>query len=217
MPLTKKTIVLDLDHTFITTQHDMPKDSQLFQSICSNVSLYAVRTRLYKLKLLDMADDNSIKLGLGTERVMWGLMRNHSYEFLAFCQEYFDKIIVWSAGRKLYVHQLVDILFKDLNMPFAILTYDDMLDSNGKYDCVKRLSKISKTYNIPLEQIIIIDDNEDTFTENPNNAIHIPVYFKKLNTENITEDETSFLTIKDWLMREEVINCSDFALIKKPF
>ena len=152
---------------------------------------------------------------------MWGIKRPHLDEFLDFCFEHFEKVIVWSAGQRDYVHALVDVLFSNtVRKPDYVWTGDNIY-FNDEGDVVKSLEKLVEELDDPLvtmDNIIAIDDTGSTFSENPNNAIHIPVYEPEPLFKEIMRDERSLIKIMDFLKkRGNIFNVKnvDFTKIWK--
>jgi len=203
MPLTNKTIVLDLDNTLIYTADD----EKIFESLelYTNPRNTRLRSRIYYFELVDVVD----KPGTGELTKMWGVLRPHVYEFLEFCFEYFQNVIVWSAGQKKYVHAICDFLFNEIGkQPNIIYTYEDC-DRVHNY-IIKPLTKFP---NIPIETIVALDDNESTFSRNKDNGLHIPPYEPEVNYNEIMADEDALLHLMDWFRSSEVYYSTD---IRKP-
>jgi TFIIF-interacting CTD phosphatase-like protein len=210
MPLTDKTLVLDLDSTLIFTTEDFEQYMSL--ELYSKPEHNHLRNRLYKFDVIDVVD----KPGTGVKSSMWGILRPHVYEFLDFCFEYFENVIVWSAGQLRYVHAICDVLFIDPEkQPILIYSYEDC-DRNDNF-LFKPLIKISQEEfpEITLDKCIILDDNEMTFSKNKDNALHIPPYEPELTPKGIMQEDDALLNLTRWLMKPEVINCRDVRKTNK--
>lgn len=204
MPLTNKTIVLDLDSTLIYTSDNFSQYESL--KLYSNPEHNHLRNRLYKFDVIDVVD----KPGTGVRSSMWGVLRPNVYEFLDFCFEYFENVIVWSAGQLRYVHAICDVLFTNPeNQPIIIYSWDDC-EKNDNY-LYKPLIKISQQEisTITLDKLYILDDNEITFSKNKDNALHVPAYEPELTPKGIMEDDTTLVNLTRWLMKPEVLNIKD--------
>jgi hypothetical protein len=204
MPLTNKTIFLDLDSTLIFTSDNF--DQYVALELYTNPEHTHLRNRLYKFDVIDVVD----KPGTGVRSSMWGILRPHVYEFLDFCFEYFENVIVWSAGQLRYVHAICDVLFTDPEkQPVIIYSFDDC-ERNDNY-LYKPLIKISQTEipEITLDKCYILDDNEMTFSKNKDNALHIPAYEPDLTPKGIMEGEDVLLNVARWLMKPEILNAKD--------
>lgn len=104
------TIVLDLDSTLVFTpnQEDMDEIKHLFNRV-------DIVQELKRTGYVQMLDDTN-----------YTFLRPYVLEFLRFCHENFDNVIIWSAGTKPYVEMIVNILYRLLNVssfrPTMILT-----------------------------------------------------------------------------------------------
>ncbi len=216
IPLTDKCIVLDLDETLVHSHSqgniDLLKELNLF----SDPSIMDLRERVYKITM----DDVVHKRGTGDKTEMWGIMRPHVREFLINCFSYFKIVIVWSAGRKNYVHAIVDHLFSGLKRPVVIFTFNDIEKlQNGTL--IKPLDKLIE--KVPglnkymgLENTFIIDDRTSVFKEpNPSNGIEIPVYKPSFNVRSMRNDDIALKQLMKWFMSHEVMNSRDVRNLNK--
>ena len=210
MPLTDKTIMLDLDSTLIYTSDNFDNYSSL--ELYSNPKNIDVRDRIYKFDIIDVVE----KPGTGVKSSMWGILRPHVYEFLDFCFDYFSNVIVWSAGQLRYVHAICDVLFVNPEkQPCLIWSYDDCQKCDNYL--YKPLVKIGDQFNskITLDKLYALDDNEITFSKNKDNALHIPAYEPELTPEGIMMDDPTLANITKWLMLPEVLATNDARSISK--
>lgn len=219
--LTKHVIVLDLDETLVHSIDDMEYLHEL--ELLNNPRYLNLRPRLFTLRL----DNIMSKPGSGVVHEMWGTTRPYLKEFLKFCFTYFSQVIVWSAGKPGYVHEVVRKIFKDLRMPDRILTSEDCVYPYGKKDepSYKPLRKIIGapiSVNQPLDDrglqhIFILDDRKTTFSVcNPRNGILIPQYDAE-DPESIMEDDTTFLQLMDWFRQPEVMTSNDVRRLNKRY
>jgi len=203
--LTDKVIILDLDHTLISTQDHY--DLLLKFKIMSDPEHLPLRKRIYYFDLF-----STDKIGRGNNDGYWGIVRPDTYEFLYFCFLYFRKVIIWSAGTRDYVHRIVQYLFRNLPSPDLILTRDDVI-FNKRGDVEKPITKLMELYpdlNITLENAIFIDDTDTTFFHNKDNAIHIPKYAPGLRIEDFNEQDYVLDKIMTWLLLPEIVETQDF-------
>lgn len=215
-PLTDKCIVLDLDETLV---HSSPEGNiELLKEleIFSDPKNYDLRERVYKITMEDVVH----KKGTGDKTQMWGVFRPHFREFLIFCFTYFKLVIVWSAGRKNYVHTIVDQLFLELPRPHVIFTYDD-LEKLQNNTLIKPLNKLVRTIpgmnkHMSLENSFIIDDRLTVFQEpNPHNGIQIPPYKPNFNLTSLRENDERLKQLIAWFKRPEVMNSRDVRKLDK--
>lgn len=192
--LTNKCIVLDIDETLVHTTDDIAAYKKL--KIMDNPEHVHLRDRVYNMEIA--MDDGEIYK-------CWGVVRPHVYEFLEFCFSYFKIVAIWSAGQKEYVDAIVSFLFRDLPRPHIIYSFDDCEIYNKKDKILfKPLSKLTSKSpmrnKMDLKNTMIIDDNEDTFRANIDNAIHIPKYKPKKTIQSITADDDALLRIQMWFL-----------------
>lgn len=210
--LTDKCIVLDLDLTCIDTQDEMTSLHDL--KIMSDPNKLQLRTRTYHIVIEDLE-----KPGIGTKYEFWGVTRPHLKEFLLFCFSYFKIVAVWSAGQRLYVDEIVDVIFKDLPKPHVVFSYDDVeLGPGNRIE--KPLLKMIKSDPIlsrymSLENTLALDDNSSTFINNPDNGVLIPAYETSLTVNSLSRDDPSLLQFKYWLLQPEVVNATDVRKLDK--
>ena len=129
-------------------------------------------------------------------------------------------MIVWSAGRKNYVHAIVDHLFSGLKRPIVVYSFDDIEKlSNGTL--IKPLNKlIDKVPGLNkymgLENTFIIDDRTSVFKEpNPYNGIEIPPYKPSFNINSLRSDDDRLKQLIKWFRQPEVIHCKDVRQLDK--
>lgn len=196
--LTDRTIVLDLDQTLIATQ-DRVSDLQTL-GIVSDPRLMALRQRFYHIAIDDLE-----RPGIGTHYDFWGVFRPHAFEFLRFCYSYFERVAVWSAGKRPYVEAIVERLFIDLPPPAIVWTYDD-IEFTATGEVLKPLTKMVQQYpELNLDKMWILDDNPVTFSANPSNGLLIPAYEPLPTVAGFSADDTALPKLQRWLMRPEVV------------
>lgn len=203
-----KAIVLDLDETLVHTFNDFNLYSKLGLDKISDLT-----TRIYKIQMRDVVTHR----GQGVITTMWGVIRPHVREFLLFCFSYFKAVIVWSAGKYGYVHEIVKILFSGMQQPHAILTRDDCTQMDGNFD--KNLNKLFNDkilgkYVRP-DNTIIVDDRTVSFSTCPNNGVLIPAYSPEARIPNMKSDDISLLQLKTWLLNDNIRNSEDITKINK--
>lgn len=215
-PLTDKCIVLDLDETLVHSYGEGNIDLLKELKIFSDPKNYDLRERCYKITMEDVVH----RKGTGDKTEMWGILRPYAREFLITCFSYFKIVIVWSAGKKNYVHSIVDYLFKDIRRPLVVFTFDDVEKLSNNI-LIKPLNKLPK--NIPglekymsLENTFIIDDRLTVFQEpNPDNGIEIPPYKPAFNLNSLRSDDIALKQLVNWLMKPEVMNAKDVRKLDK--
>jgi hypothetical protein len=200
----KNTVVEDLDRL----------------QIMRNAKLYPLRLRTYIINIDDIDENERLVRGMGEVRSSWGVTRPNVEEFLKFCFAYFKLVIVWSAGLRSYVDEIVDHLFTDIQMPNIVWSREDMDYVDRELDPTKRLAKLCSKYPehrafLNPKKIFFVDDNILTFRENPHNAIHIPEYDPKPELADLMAPDDTLLKIKYWLLQKHVSSCDDVRLLEK--
>jgi TFIIF-interacting CTD phosphatase-like protein len=193
-------VVLDLDSTLIHSEDEFKEFKKL--NILNDPQHLAIRQNLYFLKLSDKVE--------GIKYDYWGIKRPHLDEFLLFCFNYFKYVIVYSAGSRNYVDELVRCLFKTLRPPHLVWAHEDVVYKNKQPE--KPLTKIisqSGLKGLSLEKMIVIDDNENTFVHNVRNAIHIPPFEPQTTIAELSRDDQCLLQIKYWLLLPNHLSATD--------
>jgi hypothetical protein len=212
-PMTDKNIVFDIDETLVHTfdDYDKLKDLKIFTD-AKNMKL---RNRVYKLSLEDMFE----KKGRGTETQMWGITRPHLKEFLIYCFTYFKNVGVWSAGQAPYVKAVVKDIFKDIQKPVAVFTWDDcsVNDDEGIYE--KPLEKMYKVVpNMNETNTFILDDRTTSFSGcNNENGILIPAYKPNENISSLNSNDIAFQQLMFWLNKPEIMRSNDVRNLNKNY
>lgn len=207
--MSERHIALDLDDTLI---HAFFISQQQLDEITTDSKYNYLKGRMKILHIVDINDDDLI--GKGNISIVMIVFRPYLQEFLKFLLDYFDHISIWSAGHKRYVRAIESILFSPDNEVYRnkcvkVLTRKDCNEIT-KTSVLKDLN--SKGFN--LENTIIIDDNETTFVNNPNNAIHIPAYNPQLKEEHILYDDKSLLKIMEWIKTNYIHKNQDVRTLK---
>jgi len=172
-------IVLDIDHTLLSTSDNFEDFKSINLYSAENLS---IRSRIYSGKI-KYENDQCFSY--------WGILRPHVKEFLKYCFSRFQLVIIWSAGEKEYVKQMVKILFRDLNEPHIILTREDCL-WREKNRSIKPLSRLTQEFSfINDSNTLFVDDLEDNFIYNRENGIIIPAYYPLL--KNLKQEEDNCL------------------------
>jgi len=216
-PLTDKCIVLDLDETLVHSHSQGNIDLLKELNLITDPQNMDLRDRIYKITM----DDVVYKRGTGEKTEMWGIIRPGVRQFLIDCFNYFKIVIVWSAGRKNYVHAIVDKLFENLKRPHIIYSFDD-LEKLPDGTLIKPLNKLIQTVSgldkyMSLENSFILDDRESVFKEpNPYNGIEIPPYKPNFNLNSLRiNDDDKLKQLMNWLHTPEVINSKDVRRLDK--
>lgn len=198
-----KCIGFDLDETLVHTFEDGELKTM-------DGLLPEVRKRIYSLTMPDGS-------------MMWGIVRPHAYEFIEFCRRNFKCIFVWSAGVKDYVHLIVQKLFgfSKSGAPVVVYSRGDCVpyqDEDGYERLKKPLRKLTsgalKRHDVTMNDILIIDDNETTFIDNPENVFHIPRYVPRPDALNFDDDD-HLLRLACWMRERKFIPNHDVTTMDK--
>lgn len=221
-----KTLILDLDETLVHSWHK-PYFLETYK-IYSDPQIY----RQFHPKGQSQIAYSVI---LNDSDRIWGLHRPHLYDFLTFANEYFDNVIVWSAGISPYVEEISRQIFLEagLTPPRLVWPRDrcsSLQDGRQQLFYHKPISKINDelasrlypTFNIDPKTTLILDDKKHTFMENPNSGVLIPAYYPgkgKLNGPSLDDlldrSDDALLKFMKWLERPEVRNAEDVRLLDK--
>lgn len=207
-----KNIVLDIDATLVHTHGD--DEEYLNLNLFTNPKMLKYRGRTYCMSLIDVTSPP----GTGEEMKLYGIYRPYLKEFIDFCFEYFDNVIIWSAGKKKYVEKMCELIFTDRNkQPLLIYNYDDCVI----YDDYIR-KPLSKLYDDPRTKgmmnennTYVLDDRDDTFALNKNNGIMIPEYEALLNVKGLNKDDDNLLKFMAWLSMDENKSSKDVRKLNK--
>ena len=207
-----KNIVLDIAATMVHTLGD--EDEFLNLQVFTNPKMIKYRPRLYSMELRDVTSPP----GTGEEMTLYGVYRPYLKEFIEFCFDYFDNVIIWSAGKKKYVEKMCELMFIDMsNQPLVIYNYDDC----GVYDDFIR-KPLKKLYEDPRvkgkmneKNTYVLDDRDDTFALNKGNGILIPEYEASLTKKGLDKEDDNLLKLMAWLSIDVNKQCRDVRQLDK--
>jgi hypothetical protein len=133
---------------------------------------------------------------------------------LEFCNNYFKKIIIWAAGEKCYVEEMVNILFNNHRKPDLILTRENI--TNDGVDYHKPLSVVCQSFDPPLDKklLIFVDDREKNFKEDMGNGISIPPFQPKSKYSFLVQDRY-LIDLINWFMLDETRYSTDVRKLDK--
>lgn len=202
-------LFLDLDSTLI---YSMFSDIEKIEAILLDPACSSLKDRIKHCILVD-SQDKSPK-GMGDLEEFMLVLRPHVREFVKYISEHVDVIHIWSAGHFRYVRAVEAILFPpgghaSINYPQRVFTREHC--EIGKDYVLKDLSLVCDD----LSRVLIIDDRIDTFANNPQNAIHIPIYEPRPRKDELMKDDTCLLKIIDWFEKSGVLTCPDVRQIPK--
>lgn len=150
------------------------------------------------------------------EDTMVSYQRPGLRKFLSFCNDFFDNVVIWSAGTADYVRAITKKIFWGLKPPALVLTRDDCVyTSNGTY--YKPLSKVyAKLPECNEKNTFIIDDRAMNFLVNRRNGLTIPPYTPPRTEEGVSSEDDALQKITKWLHSEDVYRSKDIRNVKYP-
>lgn len=213
MGTTKKNIVLDIDATLVHTHGELDHFKML--KVYDPQTQMKLRKKVYSMVLIDVS---SIP-GEGEVTELSGIYRPYLKEFLEFCFQYFDNVVIWSAGKKKYVEKMCEFMFPLKHQPLKIFNYDDCdIDENDFI--AKPLEKLYKHKTckgkLNSKNTLVIDDRDDTFSLNKRNGILIPEFESDMSIEDIhNHSDKNLLKLIAWLSTKEVSESTDVKKLNK--
>lgn len=178
------TIVLDLDETLVHTCGSPDEIDEWYADADTANALYPI----------------AYSFDIDGEQI-WGVRRPGVHKFLSFVTERFDHVIAWSAGVRPYVDQIVNTLFLDAGLPLPRVTWArDECAYNGDYFHKPLKELINDTAFPPLDidddNMVIVDDKDYTFDENPGHGIKIPPF----EPDDVADrSDTALSRLQTWL------------------
>lgn len=212
--LTKKCVVLDLDetlvHTYLDDEDDKSATDFVKLKIPGRADCLDLRQRCFNIDLMDYGG----KRGEGSKKIYWAVKRPYLDDFLKTCFNYFNIVVVWSAGEKEYVHKICEKIFADFFAPDMILTRENCDNSNGNHE-----KPLKKLYNelpeMNPKNTLIIDDRRTTSEANPDNLVLVPPFEPKPQIESLRTEDDRLKQIMQWLLKPETINSNDVRRLSK--
>lgn len=213
MSNTKKNIVLDIDATLVHTHGELDNFKML--KVYDPKTQMELRKKVYTMVLVDV----STEPGEGEVTELSGIYRPYLKEFLDFCFNYFDNVVIWSAGKKKYVEKMCELMFPLKNQPILIFNYDDCESDENDF-ITKPLEKIYRHKNckgkLSTKNTFVLDDREDTFSLNKRNGVLVPEFESDMSLEDIHHHkDNNLLKLMAWLSTKEVKESTDVKKINK--
>jgi len=206
-PITKKNgknLILDLDQTLIYTTDDSSKIDKL--KIFDDSSNMSIKQRVYMIKIF--SDKRSKEINMG------GFERDDLQEFLSFIYDNFSFIGVWTAAEDDYGKQICHSIFRNIPIPVVIWSRKMCEREDGGY--IKPLSKMivmNKQYGLTMKNTLIIDDTEETFVKNRENALKIPAYRPDLDLKTLSTKDTCLKKIMNYFSSQKFIDSQDVRML----
>ena len=211
--MTGKNIVLDIDATLVHTHGEM-NDFKMLKVYDNKARLDMLR-KLYMMRLVDVSNEP----GEGEVTELAGIYRPYLRDFLEFCFDYFDHVVIWSAGKRKYVEKMCEFMFPLKKQPLVIFTYDDC-EGDENDIIIKPLEKLYKHSKckdkLNEKNTIVLDDRCETFSVNKRNGIQIPEFESDMSVEDIcNHPDTELLKLMAWLETDDVRKCKDVRRLNK--
>jgi len=221
-----KTLILDLDETLV---HSWENPSFLDRyRIYEDPQIYR---RFHPTGSHQIAYSMFLEMPNGKTNRIWGLHRPHLYEFLSFASQYFDNILVWSAGIRPYVDEIAKQIFLEsgLKSPKLVWARDNCSNYQGFYhkpisEVVDELaSRPYTTFRVDPRWTLVVDDKSHTFMQNPQNGVLITPYFPGNDRSDrvptmddlLDRSDTALLQLKNWLQLPEIQSAQDIRTVNK--
>jgi len=211
--MTGKNIVLDIDATLVHTHGEMNDFKML--KVYDNKARHEMLRKLYMMRLVDVSNEP----GEGEVTELAGIYRPYLRDFLEYCFEYFDNVVIWSAGKRKYVEKMCEFMFPLKKQPLIIFTYDDC-EGDENDIIIKPLEKLYKhpkcKDKLNEKNTFVLDDRSETFSVNKRNGIQIPEFESDMSVEDIcNHPDTELLKLMMWLESTEVKKCKDVRKLNK--
>lgn len=220
-----KTLILDLDETLVHSY-----ENAHFLETYGIYSDPTVYRKFHPVGSPQIAYSMLLDVN-GSQNRIWGLHRPYLYEFLSFCSDYFDNILVWSAAIDIYVKEITRQIFLEagLRPPRLSWSRDKCSNYRGLYH--KPISDIDAelknrpyvTFTIDPKKTLILDDKHHTFMMNLDNGVLVPCFHPGKNRPDkiptlddlLDRSDNALMQFKQWLQRPEVQNAEDVRLLDK--
>lgn len=204
--LTEFTIILDLDATIISTIE--PRNPN---------ELSTMEPETLK-RTIGPSNYYDFDLGMGVVDLVWGIIRPGAVEFLEFCDKYFDRVIVYTAGTQDYGHAIVSAVFgrtRTSYRPDYILTRPECLMLDDAMISVKGVRKPLKMMipDYDPTKCVLIDDRMSNIRFNPRNGIIIPPFHPRTVSE--VHDDRCLKLLEEWFSRPTTIATVDIRDLEK--
>lgn len=208
-----KYLVLDLDQTCIKCFDDFaekPINREEFESY-DKMTQKELSKRMRNFTIVDfypfedLNGKRNINIGNGSKINITIMKRQYLDEFLDYCLNNFENLIIWSAGKYKYVHLIRDYILP-YNSELLVFTYEDLINSKNEFSDEKDLNKVFQ--QIPkanYNNTLAIDDTNETFLLNPKNGLWIPPF----QATNMLKEDNAFKTLISFFETEEFKICKD--------
>jgi TFIIF-interacting CTD phosphatase-like protein len=202
-----QSIVLDMDECLLHTWD--VKQKEFFKEIELSPKTLGYRRYIFEV----FAEPKNKQLPV------YGIMRPGLIDFLTYCFDRFDNIILWSAGQDFYVEKVSDYIFhRTEQIPTQVLARSKCHILN-KTMFTKPLYKLNEMFpEITLENCFFVDDNPDNSHFNKENHIVIPAFEPECTVDSISDyfkNDRALYDLVEWFEREDIKKCDDVRTLSK--
>lgn len=198
-------LVLDLDQTLICSKSN------------SEISLK-------RLKMFEKNPELKYKVyyfGKG-EDLIWGVYRPGLTEFIQWATDFFDNVIVWSAGTNIYVKEITRAIWNEAGLVYPTIIFSREKCTGVNEHTHKIMENLfndesAKKLNITKYNTVILDDNLNTISKNKDNSIYIVPYSPHFTRNGIANTEDNSLDkVRKWFesLKKDIKNNSKFDIRK---
>lgn len=149
----------------------------------------------------------------------YGIMRPGLVDFLEYCFENFEYVVLWSAGTDYYVEQVSDFIFSQINqVPKEVLARSRCKVVVDKKTKEKTFTKpLQHLPYVSLERCFFVDDREDNGMFNVENHILIPEFEPECTAASIKKSLTDrcLYDLIEWFESPKVKNATDIRFLDK--
>ena len=181
-----RTLILDIDETLAHSWEN--------PNFVQNYEIYtnpAILREFHPIGCPSISYSMTLDIS-GNKNMIWGLYRPYLHEFLTFANNYFDNMIVWSAGIAVYVEEIVKQMFDEAGLNSPKLTfsrnrcakYQDLYHKPISEIDSELSSRYYESFKIDPKFTLILDDKQHTFMNNANNGVLCPIYHPGKNRTN---------------------------------
>lgn len=203
-----KHLILDLDSTLIFATDDINS----IKGIYRDPKYEEYKDRIRKITIVDSSDGRDYGYGRCCTFVV--ILRPHFEEFRDYITKNFKSYSIWSAGQYRYVRAIESILFPHENNLESYPCEPFLSRGECEMTNVSVLKDVEK-YGFDMSKTLILDDRNDTFSKNPDNAIHIPRYEPQFDYSGIYNGDKCLLETINWFKDSNIMNCEDVRTINK--
>lgn len=204
-----KHLILDLDSTVIFASFDQ----NAIDKLITDPNFYKIKDRVRVCTLVDCSNEKIYGNG-NCDRFLF-VIRPHYNIFRDYICKHFKSHSIWTAGQFRYGRAIEHTLFPPEDETITNYPCEPFLTRDACVIDESSVLKELKVHGFDLKKTLIVDDREDTFSKNPDNAIHIPRYEPKMTVNDILRNDDALLKIVEWFKKTNITRCEDVRKISK--